>query len=74
MNTLILIYIVFAAAILWMAITLSMLALLGRAERRAGIREPHKRAIGPKRRHGSMNPRRPEVRRRRASQRVAPHR
>ncbi len=57
MHPLTSILIVLAAAMLWVAITSSMLALLGRAERRSGLRDPRKSAVGPKRRDGSMGPR-----------------
>lgn len=50
------IFIVLAAAVLWVIVTSGSLALLGRAERRSGAREPRKSADGPKRRHGSIRP------------------
>jgi len=74
MHPLISILIVLAAAMLWLAITSSMLALLGRAERRCGLRDPRKSAVGPKRRHGSMSPRKGKVGRGRQPRWVALHR
>jgi hypothetical protein len=66
------IFIVLAAAILWVAITSGMLALLGRAERRSGIRSPRQRAARkPSHPHGSTSPRRRRVRRGRPPRRVA---
>lgn len=72
MDPLILICIVLAVAILWLVIVWGMLTLLGRAERRSGVRAPRQSAVDLRRKHGT--PRRFRVRRGRTSHRVALHR
>lgn len=74
MDTLTSIFIVLATAVLWVVITSSMLALLGRAERRAGIREPRKKATGLRRRHVTGKPRKVRAVRRRTSRLITTHR
>ena len=75
MHPLTLILIVLAAAVLWIAVTGSLLAHLARSERREGLREPRKSrsADGPGRGHGTRTTRRLKVRRLRPPWRVAVH-
>lgn len=73
MHPLTLISIVLAAAVLWTAFTLGMLAHLAHTERRAGLRAPRKSADAFRRKHGTGTPRRLKVRRRRTSRRAALH-
>lgn len=75
MHPLTLIIIVLAAAVLWIAVTGSLLAHLAHSERREGLREPRKSrsANGLGRGHGTKTTRRLKVRRVRPPRRVALH-
>jgi hypothetical protein len=73
MHPLTLIIIVLAAAVLWIAVTGSLLAHLAHSERREGLREPRKKAEGLGRGHGTRTTRRLKVQRVRSAHRVAMH-
>jgi hypothetical protein len=75
MHPLTLIIIVLAAAVLWIALTGSLLARLAHSERLEGLREPRKSKSenGLGRGHGTRTTKRLKVRRVRPPRRVAVH-